>query len=181
MTPPSTRSDKVSAWSRVVTATSNGNDLKINLTALIYGAREVSLMTYGTPSGYAANSQDINALAAEMSFQSPVVNEVNRNPALFLTGGESTKPRDYDPATEQNSGDKRIYSGLVSFDTNLHLVADLAASWDISADGKVYTFHLRPNAKFQDGRPVVAQDVIYSLGPRRSPGHPVQYRYDLSG
>ena len=39
---------------------------------------------------------------------------------------------------------------------------ELAESWDISTDGTVYTFHLRTNAKFHDGRPVVAQDVIYS-------------------
>jgi len=156
------RSDSATGWSRVVTATSNGNDLKINLTTLIYAAREYSLLTFGPLSSYEANSQAINALAADMSFQAPLVNGVNRNQALFLAGGESTNPRDYDPATEHDSGDKRIYSGLVSLDANLHLVADLAGSWDISADGTVYTFHLRTNAKFQDGRPVVAQDVIYS-------------------
>ncbi len=156
------RTDSATGWSRVVTATSNGNDLKINLTTLIFGPREYSLLTYGTVSSYDSYSNDIDSLASEMSFQSPVVNGVNRNQALFLAGGESTNPRDYDPATEHDSGDKRIYSGLVALDTNLHLVADLAGSWDISKDGTVYTFHLRPNAKFQDGRPVVAQDVIYS-------------------
>ncbi len=156
------RTDSVSAWSRVVTATSNGSELKINLTTLINGPREFFLMTYGAVSSYNANVNEINALVSGISFQAPIVNGVNRNQALFLTGGESTNPRDYDPATEHDSGDKRIYSGLVSLDTNLHLVADLAESWDISANGTVYTFHLRTNAKFQDGRPVVAQDVIYS-------------------
>ena len=102
------------------------------------------------------------ALVDGISFEAPVVNGVNRNQALFLAGGESTNPRDYDPATQHDSGDKRLFSGLVSFDTNLNLVPELAESWDISADGTVYTFHLRPNAKFHDGRPVTAQDVIYS-------------------
>ena len=157
-----TRTDSATGWSRVVTATSNGTDLKINLTTIIFGPREYSLLTYGPVSSYDSSSKDINALASEMTFQAPVINGVNRNQALFLTGGESTNPRDYDPATEHDSGDKRIYSGLVSLDANLHLVADLAGSWDISTDGTVYTFHLRPNARFQDGRPVVAQDVIYS-------------------
>ena len=157
-----TRTDSATGWSRVVTATSNGNDIKINLTTLIYGPREYSLLTFGPVSSYNANSTEIIALASQMSFQAPVINGVNRNRALFLSGGESTNPRDYDPATEHDSGDKRIYSGLVSLDANLHLVADLAGSWDISTDGTVYTFHLRPNAKFQDGRAVVAQDVIYS-------------------
>ena len=157
-----TRTDSASGWSRVVTATSNGTGLKINLTTLINGPREFSLLTYADGSSYDANVNNINALLNGISFQAPVVNGVNRNQALFLTGGESTNPRDYDPATEHDSGDKRIYSGLVSLDANLHLVADLAGSWDISADGTVYIFHLRPGAKFQDGRSVVAQDVIYS-------------------
>jgi oligopeptide transport system substrate-binding protein len=157
-----TRTDSATGWSRVVTATSNGNDIKINLTTLIYGPREYSLLTFGPVSSYNANSTEIIALASQMSFQAPVINGVNRNRALFLSGGESTNPRDYDPATEHDSGDKRIYSGLVSLDANLHLVADLAGSWDISTDGTVYTFHLRPTARFQDGRAVVAQDVIYS-------------------
>ena len=156
------RSDSASGWSKVVTADSTTGTLKINLTTLINGPREYSLLTYAAPSSYDANSGEIAALVSGITFQTPVVNGVDRNQALFLAGGESTNPRDYDPATEHDSGDKRIYSGLVSLDANLHVVADLAQSWDISKDGTVYTFHLRPNAKFQDGRPVVAQDVIYS-------------------
>jgi oligopeptide transport system substrate-binding protein len=88
--------------------------------------------------------------------------DVPLNEALVLSGGESTNPRDYDPATTLGSGDKLVFSGLVSFDPKLNLTPDLAESWDVSADGMVYTFHLRENAKFQDGRPVTAQDVIYS-------------------
>src|SRR5215207_5814660 len=68
--------------------------------------------------------------------------------ALVLAGGESTNPRDYDPATTYGSGDKLLFSGLVSFDPNLNLRPDLAATWEVSADGTVYTFHLRENAKF---------------------------------
>ena len=156
------RSDSVSGWSRVVTATSNGANLKLNFTTLINGPREFSLLTYADVSNYNANANAINALVSGISFQAPVVNGVNRNQALFLAGGESTNPRDYDPATERDSGDKRLYSGLVSLDANLRPAPDLAQSWDISSGGTVYTFHLRPNAKFQDGRSVLAQDVIYS-------------------
>jgi peptide/nickel transport system substrate-binding protein len=39
----------------------------------------------------------------------------------------------------------------------------LAKSWDVSPDGKVYTFHLDEKAKFNDGSPVTAEDVKYSL------------------
>ena len=156
------RTDGLSAWSRVVSATSNGSQLKISLTTLIYGARAFVLLTFGASSDYDANLNAINSLVSGVSFQTPVVNGVNRNQALFLSGGESINPRDYDPATEHDSGDKRIYDGLVAMDPNLNLTPDLAASWDITNGGTLYTFHLRPNAKFQDGRPLVAQDVIYS-------------------
>jgi oligopeptide transport system substrate-binding protein len=157
-----TRSDGTPAWSQVVTATSSNSDLKINLTTAIYGSRLFFMLTYGSPSAYDFYANDITALLNGMAFESPVVNGVNRSQALFLSGGESTNPRDYDPATEHDSGDKRLYSGLVSLDTNLNLVPELAASWDISPDGTVYTFHIRTNAKFHDGRAVAAQDVIYS-------------------
>jgi peptide/nickel transport system substrate-binding protein len=43
------------------------------------------------------------------------------------------------------------------------LQPDLATSWDISKDQKVYTFHLRPGVKFTDGTPVTAADVKFCL------------------
>src|SRR5215212_10162812 len=90
--------------------------------------------------------------------------------ALVLAGGESTNPRSFDPATTTISGgDKRVFSGLVSFDPNLNLTPDLAERWEISQDGTVYIFYLRQNAKFHDGRPVTAQDVVYSWERAASP------------
>ncbi len=95
--------------------------------------------------------------------------DVPLNQALVLSGGESTNPRNYVPATTLSAGDKRVFSGLVSFDPSLKLTPDLAESWDVSADGTVYTFHLRQNAKFHNGRPVTAQDVVYSWERAASP------------
>ncbi|HEX9332202.1 MAG TPA: peptide ABC transporter substrate-binding protein [Anaerolineales bacterium] len=91
------------------------------------------------------------------------------NQALVLAGGESTNPRSFDPATTLSGGDKRVFSGLVSFDPKLNLTPDLAEKWDVSSDGTIYTFHLRQNAKFHDGRPVTAQDVVYSWERAASP------------
>jgi oligopeptide transport system substrate-binding protein len=95
--------------------------------------------------------------------------DVPLNEALVLSGGESTNPRDYDPATTVGSGDKLVFSGLVSLDPKLNLTPDLAESWEVSADGMTYTFHLRENAKFHNGKPVTAQDVIYSWERAASP------------
>ena len=105
--------------------------------------------------------------------------------ALVLAGGESTNPRDYDPATTFGDGDKLVFSGLVSFDPMLNLTPDLAQSWDISAEGTVYTFHLRQNAVFHNGKPVTAQDVIYSWERAASPdlasGTALTYLGDIVG
>jgi oligopeptide transport system substrate-binding protein len=84
-----------------------------------------------------------------------------RGETLYLAGGESTDPRDYDPATTRGSGDKLAFSGLFSFSPELQLVPELAESYTVR-DGTVFTFTLRANARFHDGRPVTAQDVIYS-------------------
>jgi len=105
--------------------------------------------------------------------------------ALVLAGGETTNPREYDPATTHGSGDKLVYSGLVSFDPQLNLTPDLAATWDVSPDGMVYTFHLRENAKFHDGRPATAQDVVYSweraLSPALGSDTALTYLGDIMG
>jgi oligopeptide transport system substrate-binding protein len=94
--------------------------------------------------------------------QSGTVEGVPRDQALVYAGGESTNPREYDPATTHGSGDKLAYSGLVSLDPNMRLTPEIAESWDVSNGGTVYTFHLRDNARFHDGRSVTAQDFIYS-------------------
>ena len=105
--------------------------------------------------------------------------------ALVLAGGESTNPREYDPATTHGTGDKLVFSGLVAFDPTLNLTPDLAGSWDVSPDGTIFTFHLRENAKFHDGRPVTAQDVVYSweraLGPALSSDTALTYLGDILG
>ncbi|MBI2910275.1 MAG: ABC transporter substrate-binding protein [Chloroflexi bacterium] len=48
-------------------------------------------------------------------------------------------------------------------------VADLATSWQVSTDGKVYTFNLVKGAKFHDGAPLTAEDVKFSLDRIRDP------------
>ncbi len=89
--------------------------------------------------------------------------------AIVYSGGESTNLRDYDPATTYSAGNKLVFSGLVSFDPHLNLTPDLAETWDVSGDGTVYTFHLREDARFHDGRFVTAQDIVYSWERAASP------------
>jgi peptide/nickel transport system substrate-binding protein len=61
--------------------------------------------------------------------------------------------------------DNLIYTGLVRSDPTggTAIQPALAEKWDVSADGKTYTFHLRPGVKFSNGQPLTAGDVVYSL------------------
>ncbi len=56
----------------------------------------------------------------------------------------------------------QIFSGLVRLDDDLKPAPDIARSWDISGDGATYTFHLRDDVVFHDGRGVKAADFKYS-------------------
>jgi peptide/nickel transport system substrate-binding protein len=56
-----------------------------------------------------------------------------------------------------------LYTPLVHLDVNLQPIPGLADKWEISPDGKQYTFHLNPKATFSDGTPVRASDVLFTL------------------
>ena len=56
-----------------------------------------------------------------------------------------------------------IYGGLVTLDLDLNVVPDIAESWEISEDGRTYTFKLRSEAVFHDGKPVTARDFKWSF------------------
>ncbi|MGI6209277.1 MAG: ABC transporter substrate-binding protein [Anaerolineae bacterium] len=65
-----------------------------------------------------------------------------------------------------------VFSGLTRLDECGNVVPDLAASWDVSPDGLSYTFSLRENAFWHDGVPVVAADVVFTIGVIQSPDFP---------
>ena len=56
-----------------------------------------------------------------------------------------------------------LYDGLISVDSSGNLIPELAESWIVSPDAKEVTFKIRDDAKFTDGSPVEASDVIYSI------------------
>jgi oligopeptide transport system substrate-binding protein len=55
----------------------------------------------------------------------------------------------------------------------------VAERWDISPDGKVYTFHLRKNARWSNGEPVTARDFLESYQRILTPALGAQYSYML--
>lgn len=61
----------------------------------------------------------------------------------------------------------RIYQGLVTVDAaddpRYRIIPQLAERWEVSPDGRVYTFHLRPDVRWHDGEPFTARDVVATL------------------
>src|SRR5947209_15092515 len=62
-----------------------------------------------------------------------------------------------------------VYGGLVRLDAQLHVVPDGAKRWTISRDGKTYTFILRRNLRFPNGRRVTAADFATALHRAQAP------------
>jgi ABC-type transport system substrate-binding protein len=77
-----------------------------------------------------------------------------------------------------------MFRSLLDYDDGTGLVLDQAKDWNISADGKTYTFHLRPGIRFSNCREVEAEDYIFALERILAPqtGSPGQtYYLDISG
>jgi len=56
-----------------------------------------------------------------------------------------------------------VYPQLVQYNAKLQIVPDFALSWSTSADGRTWTFHTVPNAKWSDGKPLTAADVAWTI------------------
>jgi len=56
----------------------------------------------------------------------------------------------------------QLFSGLVRLDDNLEPAPDIAEKWEVSDDGRTYTFYLRKDVRFHSGRNVKAEDFAYS-------------------
>ncbi|ULQ57922.1 ABC transporter substrate-binding protein [Flavihumibacter rivuli] len=88
---------------------------------------------------------------------------------------ESSGIATLDPAFAKNQSIMwavhQLYSTLVEVDSNLNIVPLLAKDWEVAADGRTYTFHLRTDVYFHDsdvfpggkGRRLTASDVAFSL------------------
>ena len=99
------------------------------------------------------------ALAAGTTAASAAGHVVTMNTVQIFGSIDPAKISDY----TDYMASVNLYDGLVSVDPKGDLVPELADKWEVSPDTKVVTFHLRPDAKFQDGTPVEAKDIVYSV------------------
>src|SRR5215469_3312279 len=106
----------------------------------------------------------------------------------LLRVNDGTDPNSLDPTqqtyTYEAAVGRLVYQPLLQANASLTDVQPAAAqSYDISSDGLTYTFHLRPNAKWADGKPVVAADWVYGwkhfLNPALAAGYVDPY-FDMT-
>lgn len=74
---------------------------------------------------------------------------------------------------------KAFGEGLVSEDPDLNVIPGVAQRWEISDDGKVYTFHLNPNAKWDNGDALTAHDFVGTYKRMLTPSIAAEYSYML--
>jgi oligopeptide transport system substrate-binding protein len=101
-----------------------------------------------------------------------------------LNFGNGAEVQDIDPQIVTGIPEHKIVTalceGLVAEDAHdLHPVPGVAASWDISPDGLVYTFHLRDNARWSNGDAVTADDFVRSYQRILTPELAAEYAYML--
>jgi peptide/nickel transport system substrate-binding protein len=72
------------------------------------------------------------------------------NPAITTSGNVH-------PVTDQ------IFNGLVGLDEQLNPIPELAERWDVTDDGRTYTFHLRSGVRWHDGEPFSSADVQFTF------------------
>lgn len=110
------------------------------------------------------------------------------SPSPTITGGGTlklygTEPFVLDPALAADANSHsyiaQVFSGLLKLDDDLAPVPDIAGGWKLSPDRRTYTFTLREDVVFQDGRGVTADDFKYSWERACSPatGSPVAKTY----
>lgn len=96
-----------------------------------------------------------------------------------LTIASESEPGNLNPHIWPTSSDTfvthMIFDSLVIPDKELKMVGSLAEKWDVSEDGKTYTFHLQKNVKWHDGTPFTAKDVAFTFASLAKP------EYDAGG
>lgn len=111
-------------------------------------------------------------------------------PPADVTIINNAEPESLDPVVIVAQADMRVVQGMFEGLTRLEpvkaqAVPGLAANWDISPDGKTYTFHLRTNLVWSTGEPITADDVVYSwiraLDPKTASSYAGQLYYLKNG
>ncbi|WP_276951261.1 peptide ABC transporter substrate-binding protein [Enterocloster lavalensis] len=117
-----------------------------------------------TPATTNQGGGDITS-AAEEETEAEAEEEASAGSDRYLVWRLNKEPKLWDPTNNSESISdaivKQLFEGL-TVSTSDGFKPGIAESWDVSEDGKTYTFHLRDDAKWSDGDPVTAKDFEYS-------------------
>jgi len=98
---------------------------------------------------------------------SPRIDHDKSNVTRILRRGLPGEPRTLDPQLAEDTFSfpvlRDLYEGLTAEDRNGTVVPGAAESWTVDATGTVYTFLLRPTAKWSDGDPTIATEFVQGL------------------
>lgn len=99
--------------------------------------------------------------------------------------GMLREPRNINPLFATNDGDRDIsrlvYSRLLNYNGDGQIDLDLAQSYEISSDGKIYTVAMKRDAQFHDGKPVTADDVLFTIKAIQNPQYKSPLRANWQG
>lgn len=73
-----------------------------------------------------------------------------------------------------------LFEGLTTISASGAMKPGVAASWTVSPDGRTYVFHLRPNARWSNGKPVTAGDFVYAWRREVDPKTAAEYAQSLA-
>ncbi len=119
-----------------------------------------------TPTAVPSSSTSSSTVPISMTLAIPV--PTPKDPNAIVTAG-FTDPGSLDPALDYESGGIRIIDNVYEpllfrkKDTTDQFIPMLATKWDISNDGKIYTFQIRKGVKFAEGQDLTPEDVAYSF------------------
>ncbi|MCP3980282.1 MAG: hypothetical protein GY716_13340 [bacterium] len=88
---------------------------------------------------------------------------------VFLTAGPASLSLIGKTDLNAEAVAAQISDGLVQYDPDLNLIPALAEAWEFSNDRLTLTFRLRENARWHDGNPVTARDVVFTIEKVRDP------------
>jgi ABC-type transport system substrate-binding protein len=112
----------------------------------------------------------IGFVGGKYSVFDPQINGVSATDTIVIRAYDNADELQRDPqyfyinlAFDEISTQPFLYSGLVKIDHDGQVIPDLAAKWSVSNDYLTYTFTLRADAKFGNGKKVTSNDIAYTL------------------
>ena len=94
-------------------------------------------------------------------------------------------PHNINPVFSTNDADRDlsrlVFSSLLKYNGKGELTTDLAASYNVSKDGKIYTIKLKDNVKWQDGKLFTSNDVVFTINAVQNPEYNSPLRTSWQG